>query len=246
LESRACQPFDMVMEVLKRNAAEFRAVAVCAHRGQSLPRVERELQSFKQSVIAWCRRYGLRSEIRVLRENDASVAGLERTLRNLGLVHILHFCGHGHHNSERPEDSGLAFLDGGRGYEYVNSRQLLHVFEEAKIWCLFLSCCYSGATSAPGSSGALLSGVVHAALEANVPNILTYRWEVSDEGALGFAEQFYQRLFSATPSSLAVVLRECRRKSDGARIGFDAWASSVLVTNDGDYGGRALTISDGA
>jgi hypothetical protein len=235
LESRASQPYEIVIDALKRESKEpFSTVMIGPHKADNLARVEKELRMLEARVNDWCRTNNLRPEITILQGDKASVEQLEQTLRSLKRVHLLHFCGHGLYNSEDPENSSLAFLATDGEYEYVNCRRLLHVFEETQIWCLFLSCCYAGATSPAGHAISLLSGVVHAALEAKIPNIVTYRWQVSDEGAFQFATHFYEKLFTDPLCPLSEVIRACRRKSDGTAGAFDAWASSVLVTNNDD------------
>jgi CHAT domain-containing protein len=161
---------------------------------------------------------------------DATCGKLEETLRSLGRVHILHFCGHGQHNSDNPENSGLLLVTEKGECDFVSSRKLLHIFEEAQIWFLYMSCCYSGAISdAPTRGG--ISGVVHAAVDAKIPNILSYRWQVSDEGAQEFACNFYRKLLNGSPCSLSEATIACRRKADGSQISSDAWASPILITN---------------
>jgi CHAT domain-containing protein len=162
LDYHPSQPYEIVLRALKADRKEpFRAVIVASHKSSNLGRAHEELTIVRERVRAWCHTHNVPPETTILEGPEASCEQLEVILRSLGRVHLLHFCGHCTHNTEEPENSSLAFLDKQGNYDNVNCRKLLHVLEEAQIWLLFLSCCYSGAAASGGIAGGGLSGIVH-------------------------------------------------------------------------------------
>lgn len=230
-------PFDAMLSALVAQSTAsrpepFRAILVGPYRSEILERVKHEIIYTKSAISEWCERNGVPLEIEILDGLDATVASLEGVLERYSRVHLLHFCGHGSHNTLDPDSSSLAFVDKNGEFDYVNCRALRHILEDYRIWFVYLSCCYSGASSvSPEHYGSDFLGVAQAVVAARVSNVLSFRWQVSDTGAEQFAQHFYRRLFGEPPCSLADAVRDSRRKADGSVQSFDAWASPVLVAN---------------
>jgi CHAT domain-containing protein len=83
-----------------------------------------------------------------------------------------------------------------------------------------------------GSFAQPYSGVAEALVTGGVPNVMGFRWAVSDTGALEFASEFYRYLFEvqAEEKNLALAALHARRNTEARAGCFDAWASSLLVT----------------
>ena len=73
--------------------------------------------------------------------------------------------------------------------------------------------------------------MMDAVVAAGVPNVIGFRCLVSDQSALSLADEFYRQLFTVQPEkNLSLALLAARQKVDNGSEYFDAWASSMLIT----------------
>jgi CHAT domain-containing protein len=73
--------------------------------------------------------------------------------------------------------------------------------------------------------------MMDAVVSAGVPNVIGFRCLVSDQGALNLADEFYRQLFTVqSEKNLNLAMLAARQKVDNRSDFFDAWASSMLIT----------------
>ncbi|MES1245897.1 MAG: CHAT domain-containing protein [Acidobacteriota bacterium] len=130
---------------------------------------------------------------------------LENRLRD-GRWDVLHFIGHGELgdngrtkvrlNSPRGEDS------------WMDGEVFAEVLRGSGVRLAVLNCC-EGARPMPGQS---LSGLGPLLLRAGVPAVVAMRYEIHDDTAILFSEQFYRALLNGpAPGRVDLALEQARR-----------------------------------
>jgi len=113
---------------------------------------------------------------------------------------ILHYCGHGVFDPAEPSESGWLFADG-----VLGPNELRLALETGAPPLILANACLSGRLAAPtpkpGTNPAdtwtehgLVPGLADAMLQYGARNFIGTCREISDEGAVRFAEVFYRRL----------------------------------------------------
>ena len=113
---------------------------------------------------------------------------------------ILHYCGHGVFDPADPSESGWLFADG-----VLGPNELRLALETGAPPLILANACLSGRLAAPppkpGANAAdtwtehgLVPGLADAMLQYGARNFIGTCREISDEGAVRFAEVFYRRL----------------------------------------------------
>ena len=113
---------------------------------------------------------------------------------------ILHYCGHGVFDPARPSESGWLFADG-----VLGPNELRLALEMGAPPLILANACLSGRLAEPvpkpGASAAdtwtehgLVPGLADAMLQYGARNFIGTCREISDEGAVRFAEVFYRRV----------------------------------------------------
>lgn len=217
----------------------LRILLVASNTPPNIPGCEKEVKSLAQSLPRFLGDNGFRHAITLLPTEDATLSRVREELQNC-CYHILHYSGHGHYDSENPEESCLFFWDkddGKRRVAKLTGQELSLLMHSTRarptnLRFAYLSCCW-GAAGARKTS--LLDkdflGIADALVQAGVPAVLGYRWPVSDDGAKELALAFYQSLFAQ--GHLATALLEARCHVAG-RLGRNdtTWLSPILICQD--------------
>jgi CHAT domain-containing protein len=163
---------------------------------------------------------------------EATVQAVEKTLLEERPFHLWHFTGHGHHFSEDADASGIVLTDDKDEPEVINCRRLSRWLKGSGLWLTYLSCCHTAGSSGSGLGlSQMYTGTMEAVVTAGVPNVVGFRWAVSDKSARHLADEFYRQIFEVqAEKNLSLAMLEARRMVEGQPDFFDAWASSMLIT----------------
>ena len=151
---------------------------------------------------------------------------------------FVHFCGHSHFRRElvdpvdkssrilAREPAYLIFPENSREYETnvaVPIGEVSRWMDETRF--LYLSSCHSGER-----------GIAYKLAE-QVPEIVSFRWELDDEHASDFAKEFYKRLFCLnSDSSLETAYFETQYEMHNIRGSDPIWAAPVLIVQHRNFG----------
>lgn len=228
LRPEVCVPFDRLLTSLARERENLRVLLIASYKERDLATGE-ELTRVRQHIAAGCKRINLRPEFVEVPPEQATLTKVDKELMENGPYHIVHYSGHGRHYFEDTEASGIVLLAEDGEPKVVKCKQLRGWFTAAKPWLVYLSCCNSSA-SGQGLSARYL-GMMDAVVSAGVPNVIGFRCLVSDQSALNLADEFYRQLFTVQPEkNLNLAMLAARQKVDNGSDFFDAWASSMLIT----------------
>jgi CHAT domain len=123
---------------------------------------------------------------------------------------ILHYCGHGVFDPADPAESGWLFADG-----VLGPNELRLAMETGAPPLILANACLSGRLAepkpTPGANAAdswtehgLVPGLADAMLQYGARNFIGTCREISDEGAVKFAEVFYRRVIPSTSDAESV------------------------------------------
>ena len=203
----------------------FSAVIVAAD--EQLAGTMEEADAVRRTIEVCCARSSRSCSIHVLKGEAANGRNLGDLLKNLGLVHILHFCGHSQLDKQQPDDSGILLHGDDGRMAVVTLRMLRQILDDTKVWFAYLSSCEgSGVAGSHQMLSQRYLGLVEALLASGIPNVLGFRCRVSDQSAYLFASTVYRHLFDEFDLTRSVYT--ARRKVDASELR-DAAASSVLV-----------------
>ena len=230
LRPEVCVPFDRLLTSLVKERENLRVLLIASYQDHEL--WSEELKRVRQHIAAGCKRINLRPEFVEILPEQATVANVGKEMMESGPYHIVHYSGHGRHFSEDPDASGVVLLGKDGDVEVVKCKKLRGWFTAAKSWLAYLSCCNSSAAAGTGQGlSARYLGMMDAVVAAGVPNVIGFRCLVSDQSALSLADEFYRQLFTVQPEkNLSLALLAARQKVDNGSEYFDAWASSMLIT----------------
>jgi CHAT domain-containing protein len=148
--------------------------------------------------------------------------------------HVVHYAGHGFHDENNSDDSGLSFWEKPNRAGDVKPmpiRVLRNLLAHSDARFFYLSCCV-GAKGAPESSvhltGNDFQGILEGVVRTGIPGVLGYRWNVWDTEAKELALAFYENL--VIDLSLDLALFKARRALQQNKYYNETWASPVLVT----------------
>jgi len=184
----------------------------------SLSHIEPELQAIEQAL----RDSGFFKEnvnLRVLYTPEATKENVISELET-GRYQVLHFAGHSVHETLEPH-LGYLLLDRGRR---LLVDELARLSLAGKVRLVFLNSCSSGTF---GNSGMNTIGLAHAFAAAGVSYVIGMAWEISDQGAMVLAREFYKQFF--TSDDPLESLRVARVKT-GNKFDWNdpAWAAPIL------------------
>jgi hypothetical protein len=168
-------------------------------------------------------------------EGEDTLVALQRTLRR-GDYHVFHFIGHGQFDP-RDEQGALILEDAdGRGIAVSGERLGNYLRDEIRVArtlrLAVLNACQAGVPSFRDLSG----GVATALVQMGIPAVIAMQAEISDEGAIAFAQGFYAALADGWPVDLALTEG---RKGIYALSDLE-WGKPVLYTCASD--GRIFDI----
>ena len=225
-------PFHQLVTVLRDTSETFRVLLIASDPAGTIPTTISELNAVKSHIEAGCKRMGLSVEFVEISPGAATAKNVEAKLINNRPFHLLHFTGHGRHYSENPDASGMVLLGDEGNAEIITCKRLSRWLSGTGLFLTYLSCCHSASSS---GSGAGLSqkyvGTMEAIVAAGIPNVVGFRWLVTDQSAFHLADEFYRQLFEVqSEKNLNLAMLEARRAVERRADFFDAWASSMLIT----------------
>ena len=225
--------FRQMISSLIKEGSKLRVLLVLSEAGGELPKSGKELEVIKKSIEVGCKRIGLDVEFKELAAAAASVNELERVLTEGRPYHFFHFVGHASHFPNDQSASGIVLAGEDGQPEVISCQGLRHWVEGSGLWFAYLSSCYGSAVSGSARSFAqTYTGMIEALIAGGVLNVLGFRWALTDTAALSFASEFYHHLFEvqSAEKNLLQAIHHARRSTQSRPDCFDAWASSVLVT----------------
>jgi len=148
--------------------------------------------------------------------------------------HIVHYAGHSHFDRKRPENSGLLLWheDQSEGEpDVLPARALAGMLRDSQTVFFYLSSCVGAQI---GSEEDLKKndylGMMDAIIQAGVPAVLGFRWDVTNRGARTFAEHFYTGLFKTRSLESAALYARNQIYGDN---GYDpTWLAPILVVQN--------------
>jgi CHAT domain-containing protein len=225
-------PFHQLLVSLSDTNQKLRVLLVDSDPDSTISVAAEELIAVKSHIEAGCRSLSLEVEFEEIAEQDATIRNVERALVDNRPFHLWHFTGHGRHFSEDPDASGIVLIGNDGAPEIVQCKRLNRWLKGTGLWLAYLSSCNTSAAS--GSARGLSPryvGTMEAVVDAGVPSVVGFRWSVSDQSAFYLADEFYRQLFEVqTEKNLSLAMLEARRSVERRTDCFDAWASSMLIT----------------
>ncbi len=220
--SRNTGTFRDFFNKLKQNGDQLRVFIVGAGY-EDLQAVEQEVRSLERSMQSDLNLLGIPNRIRAIVGNEVSYETVIQALKD-DSYHILHFAGHGYHDDALPENSGIGLKEGDG---LLTAGMIDSLLRDKGSQMVYLSTCLSARTAKDAARGDFRS-LFHALINADVPIVTGFRWEVADEPAMHLAEVFYRELwqtFSPGEAMLQARLYASRElgKDD------ETWASPVLL-----------------
>ena len=163
-----------------------------------------------------------RGLVTITRLPSASLAGLQHPLR-LDEYHIFHFVGHGGFD-ESSQDGALALEDAHGRARLVTGQDLgVMLSSHRSLRLIVLNAC-EGARA--GSSDPF-GGVAQSLVQQGIPAVIAMQFEITDEAAITFAEEFYSAI--ADGYAVDAALGESRRAIFASGNDVE-WATPVLYT----------------
>lgn len=178
--------------------------------------VEREWSKLSESLSDLERR-GL---VVLERLEEATLASLQRRLRR-GEYHILHFIGHG--GFEQATQDGVLILEDeqerGRSVSGQELGTLLHDHRSMRL--AILNACEGARTSRTDP----FAGTAQSLAQQGIPAVIAMQFEITDEAAVTFAQEFYGAVADGYPADAA--LAEARKAIFAQGNGLE-WGTPVL------------------
>ena len=224
--------FHQLITSLNDRIDPLRVLLVASVIGATVHDASKELSAVRKHIEAGCAAMNLEVDFVEILPGDATSKNLEKKLVEDRPFHLWHFTGHGEHFSEDADASGIVLIGDKQEPEVVTCKRLNRWLKGSGLWLAYLSSCHTSASS--GSNAGLSQtyvGTMEAVVSAGVPNVVGFRWSVSDQSAFHLADEFYRQLFEVqTEKNLSLAMLEARRAVERRADFFDAWASSMLVT----------------
>ena len=154
---------------------------------------------------------------------DPSLSALQRQLRH-DSYHIFHYIGHGGFDANK--NDGLLILEDSEGKGHKVSGQYLGsiLYDHHSIKLALLNSCSGGRTSVTDP----FAGMAQSLLQKDIPAIIAMQFEITDEAAITFSQEFYSALSDGYPIDAAVAEA---RKMIYAQANQLEWATPVLYTS---------------
>ncbi len=171
-------------------------------------------------------------EIKLLPTTEAGYDAVEFLLRKCR-YDIVHFAGHGQFNQDRPEESYLELWERngkGGGKKRLTARALAGLLRGSDTHLMFLNTCVGAVVGEADLLQQNYLGVMDAIIQAEVPSVLGYRWNVTDAGALLFATRFYEALFQTHCPAKAAY--RARRAVYDNNADDETWTSPIIVVQN--------------
>jgi formylglycine-generating enzyme required for sulfatase activity len=159
--------------------------------------------------------------------HTATLAELQKRLRQGDPVHIFHFIGHGGWDRER-DDGLLVFQDEyGDGYE-VGASHLATILNNHKSLRLVVLNACEGARLSPADP---FAGVAGTLVSLGLPAVLAMQFEITDRAAIQLARIFYESLADGLPIESALTEARVEIFASGNDV---EWGTPVLYLRAAD------------
>ena len=172
-------------------------------------------------------------QVRLRRLSEARLRVLQRELRQ-GEYHILHFIGHA--GFDRQTQGGVLIVgdEEGRGRLVAaeNLGAILHDHRSLRL--VVLNAC----EGARASRADPFTGLAQTLVQQGVPAVVAMQFEVTDQSAITFAEEFYGATAVGYPVDAAL---SCARKAIFAAGSDIEWGTPVLFTRAAD--GKLFSVN---
>jgi hypothetical protein len=184
--------------------------------------VEREFGKLQQS-LADAQQRGL---VLLEKLQDASLVALQRRLQQAE-YHIFHFVGHGGFD-ERQQDGVLILEDQEKRGRRVSAQYLGTVLHDhGSLRLAILNACEGARTSRTDP----FAGVAQSLVQQGIPAVIAMQFEITDEAAITFAQEFYGVLALGYPVDGALAEA---RKTIFAQGNELEWGTPVLYLRSPD------------
>lgn len=141
--------------------------------------------------------------------------------------HIVHYMGHGDHNTQLGGHLVLEREDSSA--DLINGEVFASWLKNAPLRLVFLNGCKTGTSDEKGGIHPF-AGVATALVRAGVPAVVAMQHAISDSAAIEFARTFYDRISQAYPVDAAVAEGRTALYSTT----HSEWATPVLYMRDAD------------
>lgn len=166
--------------------------------------------------------------IRMKTLERASLSIIQRELRR-STYHVLHYIGHG--GFDRATEEGVLLFEDKNGYaQNVTGFQLGTILRDhTSLRLVVLNSCEGARTSLNDP----FSSVAAQLVQISIPAVVAMQFEITDQAAITFSEEFYSALVDGMPLETAVTEA---RKAIFASNNEIEWGTPVLFLrgNDGD------------
>jgi hypothetical protein len=165
---------------------------------------------------------------------EPTLADLQRRLRQTE-YHVFHFIGHG--GFDRQVQDGVLYFQSpeGRGRpvgaQYLGA--LLHDHRSLRLAVL------NACEGARGAEGDPFSGTAQGLVQQGIPAVIAMQFEVSDEAAITFSQEFYSAVAVGYPMDAALAEA---RKAIFAQVSELEWGTPVLYMRSVD--GRIFDLQE--
>ena len=174
-------------------------------------------------------------QIRLERLAEARLSVLQRKLR-AGRYHALHFVGHGGFDSDTQEGVVVLRDDTGKG-RLVPAQHLGTILHDHRsLRLVVLNACEGSRTSRADP----FAGAAQALVQQGIPAVIAMQFEITDQAAIIFAEEFYAAAADGYPVDAA--LAEARKAIFAAGNEIE-WGTPVLHLRAPD--GRLFSVDRG-
>jgi hypothetical protein len=197
--------------------------------GNIVKDVNQEVESIGQIYSDMQQALKVEIDLNILRAEGVTATWLKEALWKCP-YHIFHFAGHSSWNQANPEQSGLCMKDDKGAKIMISADQLKAWAEDSELLFCFLSSCEG--TQSAGERHLLgrdFLGLADALVQAGVPEVLGFRWQVTSKSALRFAQRFYRGLLGEARfnTETATFLARCQIAEQNRDD--QTWLSPILI-----------------
>ncbi len=219
-------PFHTLIDTLNKSGAPLHVLLISS--GERHVAADQEIEILETSIQENAGHAGIDVRIDTVWANPGPI---KRRLAQ-GDYHIVHYSGQVYHDRLHPENAGLVFaphVDNPVGHVLLTAHEIARLLRDRAPHLFFIS-----ASVGPQDWDEYVLresdhfGLFETLVQAGIPAVLGFRWFVTNEGRLRFAERFYQHLLTAPfrPERAVLHARQAVSRWDWQD---ETWASPMLV-----------------
>jgi len=167
-----------------------------------------------------------RGAVMIERTDEATLLELQRKLRKND-YHIFHFLGHGGFDA-KADDGVLVMEDGNNRSRLVAGRDLGTILSDNRSLRLAVLNACEGARASDEDP---FSGAAQSLIRKGIPAVVAMQFEITDDAAIAFAQEFYGAIADAYPVDAAIG--EARRAIFGLGNDIEWGTPVVYLRGDG-------------